>query len=86
LLRSGRKCSDGGRPDHVPGDAPSWCFSDDNGFDEVFYLLGAQGKDNCVNEDLFTGFKCRDFTGLPGIKELDGSKWGGVTEEDITTA
>ncbi|KAL6351859.1 hypothetical protein LRP88_14669 [Fusarium phalaenopsidis] len=86
LLRSGKKCSDGGRPDHVPGDAPSWWFSDDNGFDEVFYLLGAQGKDNCVNEDLFTGFKCRDFTRLPGIKELDGFKWGGVTEEDITTA
>ncbi|KAK7415132.1 hypothetical protein QQZ08_012431 [Neonectria magnoliae] len=70
LLRSGKKYSDGGRPGYVPGDAPGWCFTDANGFDEVFYLLEAQGKDNCVNKDLFTGFKCREFTRLPGIRNL----------------
>ncbi|KAM0544350.1 hypothetical protein ACHAPJ_011886 [Fusarium lateritium] len=85
LLRSGKKCNEG-RPDHVRGDAAGWFFHDDNGYDEVIYLVGAIGKDNCVNEDLFTGFKCRDFSRLPGAKELDGTKWGGVTEEDITNA
>ncbi|KAF4464677.1 Glucan endo-13-alpha-glucosidase agn1 [Fusarium albosuccineum] len=86
LLRSGKKCNEGGRPSHVPGDAPGWCFSDDKGFDEVFYLLGATGNEGCVNEDLFTGFKCRDFNKLPGIGELDGTKWGGVKEEDLAVA
>ncbi|RSM07429.1 hypothetical protein CEP52_005216 [Fusarium oligoseptatum] len=48
--------------------SPFRCFSDDNGFDETFYLLSARGKDKYVDGDLFTGFKCRDFTRLSGIK------------------
>ncbi|KAL2672785.1 hypothetical protein Neosp_013501 [[Neocosmospora] mangrovei] len=74
FLRSGKKCSNGGQPDHVPGESLSWCFSDDNGLDEVLYFLGAQGKDNYVNKDLFTDFKYRNFTRLPSIKELDGTR------------
>ncbi|RSL42451.1 hypothetical protein CEP54_015476 [Fusarium duplospermum] len=52
----------------------------------MFLEMPPAGKDNCVNEDLFTGFMCHGFTRLPAIKELERSKWGGVTEEDITTA
>jgi hypothetical protein len=54
--------------------------------EQGFYLMGIYGKEHCVWEDPFTSFKCRDFTAPPGIGELDGTKWGGVTQEDLVIA
>ncbi|KAK7403454.1 hypothetical protein QQX98_010775 [Neonectria punicea] len=49
-------------------------------------LWGTFGSSTCVFEDPFTGYKCYDYQAPPDIDELDGTKWGGVTQDDIVVA
>ncbi|KAF7557807.1 hypothetical protein G7Z17_g467 [Cylindrodendrum hubeiense] len=67
--------------DFVPGGSKQWCI-DGLGF----YLMGTWGEKNCLDDLGLASWDCRDFEVPPGLGELDGTKWGGVTEEDIVMA
>ncbi|KPM45713.1 hypothetical protein AK830_g824 [Neonectria ditissima] len=84
MLATGKPCSETGA-DHVPKGATHWCITNE-GQEEGFYLMGTFGSSTCVFEDPFTGYKCYDYKAPPGVDELDGTKWGGVTQEDIVVA
>ncbi|KAH7160512.1 hypothetical protein B0J13DRAFT_644218 [Dactylonectria estremocensis] len=51
-----------------------------------YYLMGTWGEKNCLDDLNLASWDCRDFEAPPGVGELDGTKWGGVTEEDIVMA
>ncbi|KAF7544468.1 hypothetical protein G7Z17_g9921 [Cylindrodendrum hubeiense] len=85
LVATEKPCAETGA-DHVPSGATHWCITSPDGVEEGFYLMGTFGTSTCVFEDPFTGYKCYDYQSPPGLGELDGTKWGGVTEEDIVVA
>ncbi|KAH6877280.1 hypothetical protein B0T10DRAFT_566305 [Thelonectria olida] len=71
----------------VNGSATLWCMNYNyNEEQQGFYLMGIYRKEHCAWEDAFTGYECRDFTAPPGLEEIDGTKRGGVTQEDLVIA
>lgn len=53
--------------------------------DNIYYLVDVVSLDRYCQSNSQGGQLCRDPTvkKLPGIGELDGSSWGGVTVEDL---
>ena len=48
-----------------------------------YFLVGASEPNRNCKKDGDIGGVCDPFKELPGMSQLDGRQWGGVTKEDI---
>ncbi|KAH7136219.1 hypothetical protein EDB81DRAFT_886332 [Dactylonectria macrodidyma] len=48
-----------------------------------YYLMGTWGEKNCLYHLNLAPWDCRDFEAPSSVSEIGGTKWDGMTEEDI---